>query len=48
VLNMTGGGGMVAFTALIVIPLYAIFSMLGALLGTAFFRKKNVPPTVQG
>jgi hypothetical protein len=48
VLNMMGGGGMVAFTALIVIPLYAIFSMLGALLGTAFFRKKNVPPTVQG
>jgi hypothetical protein len=47
VLNMIGGGGMLIFQALFIIPLYAIFGMLGALLGTAFFRKKN-PPVVQG
>jgi hypothetical protein len=46
VLNMMGGGGMLVMTALITLPLYAIFSMLGALLGTALFRKK--PPVVQG
>jgi hypothetical protein len=46
VLNMVGGGGMLVMTALITIPLYAVFGMLGALLGTALFRKK--PPVVQG
>jgi hypothetical protein len=46
VLNMVGGGGMVVMAALFTIPLYAVFSMLGALLGTALFRKK--PPVVQG
>jgi hypothetical protein len=46
VLNMMGGGGMLVMTALVTLPLYAIFSMLGALLGTALFRKK--PPVVQG
>jgi len=30
------------------LPLYAVFAMLGALLGLAFFRKKLPPPTVQG
>jgi hypothetical protein len=30
------------------LPVYAVFSMLGALLGLAFFRKKLPPPTVQG
>jgi hypothetical protein len=47
VLNMMGGGGMMVFQALFIIPLYAIFGMLGALLGTALFRKKQ-PPVVQG
>jgi hypothetical protein len=47
VLNMIGGGGMVVMTALITLPLYAVFSMLGALLGTALFRKKQ-PPVAQG
>ena len=46
ILNMMGGGGMVVVTALFTIPLYAVFGMLGALLGTALFRKK--PPVVQG
>jgi hypothetical protein len=46
VLNMVGGGGMLVMTALVTIPLYAVFGMLGALLGTALFRKK--PPVVQG
>jgi len=29
------------------VPIYAVFSMLGALLGLAFFRKKT-PPVAQG
>jgi hypothetical protein len=28
----------------VIVPLYAIFSMLGGLLGTAFFKKKTPPP----
>jgi hypothetical protein len=47
ILNLIGGGGMMVIQALITIPLFAIFGMLGALLGTAFFRKKT-PPVVQG
>jgi len=47
VLNMIGGSGMLVMQALIFVPLYAVFSMLGALLGTALFRKKQ-PPVVQG
>jgi hypothetical protein len=32
------------------IPLYVVFTMLGSLLGVAFFRKKTPPqaPSVQG
>ena len=30
------------------IPVYAVFSMLGSLLGVAFFRKKTLPPAPQG
>jgi hypothetical protein len=41
---MTGNG--VALLQLVVIlPLYAVFSMIGALLGLAFFKKKT-PPVV--
>lgn len=39
---MTGKGMMVLYLA-INIPVYAIFGMLGALLGVAFFRKKTPP-----
>jgi hypothetical protein len=48
VLNMMGGGGMMVMQLLITIPLYSVFGMLGALLGTALFRKKTPPPVVQG
>jgi hypothetical protein len=43
VIKLVSGGGM-ALMALIQVPIYAIFSMLGSLLGLAFFRKK-VPTT---
>ena len=32
--------------SLIIVPVYAVFAMLGALLGLAFFRKK-LPPQAQ-
>jgi hypothetical protein len=32
------------FYAMITIPMYAVFSMLGALLGLALFRRKPAPP----
>jgi len=47
VLSMMGGNTMLVMRALFIMPLYAVFSMLGALLGTALFRKK-LPPVVQG
>lgn len=46
VIRMMTGGGAAVLVMLITIPVYAVFSMLGALLGTALFRKK--PPVVQG
>jgi hypothetical protein len=47
IMQMIAGGGGAALLALITLPVYAVFSMLGALLGLAFFRKKT-PPAVQG
>ena len=41
---MTGRGLMVVYLA-INIPVYAIFGMLGSLLGVAIFKKKTPPPT---
>ena len=38
------GGGIFVFMAVVFIPCYAIFGLLGALLGTAFFKKKTPPP----
>jgi len=38
------GRGMLLVQAAICIPLFAIFGMLGGLLGTAFFKKKTPPP----
>lgn len=32
----------------VTVPLYAVFGMLGALLGTAIFRKKGTPDTTVG
>ena len=46
IMNLVSGKGF-ALLALIQLPLYAVFGMLGALLGLAFFRKKT-PPVVQG
>jgi hypothetical protein len=46
-MQMMSGGGGAALLALITMPVYAVFSMLGALLGLAFFRKKT-PPVAQG
>jgi len=46
IVNLVSGKGL-AVLALIQLPCYAVFGMLGALLGLAFFRKKT-PPAVQG
>ena len=42
--RLMSGQGLALVTLAISVPLYAVFSMLGALLGLALFRKK-VPPT---
>jgi hypothetical protein len=46
IVNLVSGKG-VALLALFQLPVYAVFGMLGALLGLALFRKKQ-PPVVQG
>jgi hypothetical protein len=43
-LRLFSGEGLGVILILVMLPIYAIFSMLGALLGLAFFRKK--PPVV--
>jgi hypothetical protein len=45
ILQMMSGTGGAALLALITLPVYAVFSMLGSLLGLAFFRKKTPPAT---
>ena len=47
VLNMFVGSRLVVLVAVVTIPTYAVFGMLGAFLGLAIFRKK-VPPAPQG
>jgi hypothetical protein len=47
VINLLSGRGFLFILFAINLPLYAIFAMLGSLLGLAFFRKK-VPPQAQG
>ena len=45
--SLTQGPSLALITMVVTVPLYAVFGMLGALLGLAFFRKKvdpNVPP----
>jgi len=39
------GHNLVLLISLVTIPLYAVFGMLGSLLGTAFFKKKAAPQT---
>ena len=43
-IRILSGEGLGLVLILVMLPIYAIFSMLGALLGLAFFRKK--PPVV--
>ena len=38
------GTNMMVLGVLVWVPMYAVFSMAGALLGLAFFRKKTPPP----
>lgn len=46
VLNLLSGRGFMFLLVVIYLPIYAVFAMLGSLLGLAFFRKK-VPPQAQ-
>lgn len=41
--QITSGGNLMLLWGVVSIPLYAVFSMLGALLGLAIFRKKTPP-----
>lgn len=43
IMRMLTGSGLVVALFAILLPLYAIFSMLGALIGLAIFRKKTPP-----
>ena len=43
-MTMFTGGAFVLVMAAVTIPTYAVFSMLGALLGLALFRKRPTPP----
>ena len=43
IIRLTTGGGIALLQAAIYLPVYAIFGMLGGLLGMAFFKKK-LPP----
>jgi len=44
IVGFTAHGGMMVIIFAITVPVYAIFAMLGALLGVAFFKKKTPPP----
>ena len=41
--GLTQGPGLALVSMIVTVPLYAVFGMLGALLGLAFFRKKVTP-----
>lgn len=42
-LALSSGGSMLTIVTLVTLPLFAVFSMLGALLGMALFRKPKPP-----
>ena len=44
VMRLLTGRGLALLQLGVTLPVYAIFSMLGALLGLAFFRKAPMPP----
>ena len=46
--SLTQGSTMALVGMVITVPIYAVFGMLGALLGLAFFRKKVTPETPMG
>lgn len=46
--SLTQGPAMALVSLAFTVPLYAVFGMLGALLGTAFFRKKVTSDTAGG
>ena len=46
--SMMAGPGVALISLAVTVPIYAVFGMLGALLGTAFFRKKVTPDTPAG
>ena len=48
IINFLTGRGLWLLVLAFTLPVYAVFAMLGALLGMAFFKKKLPPPTVQG
>ena len=45
VLKLISGSGLALLQFAVTLPIYAIFAMLGALLGLSFFKKKTPPPT---
>ena len=46
--SLTQGPYLALITMVVTVPLYAVFGMLGALLGLAFFRKKVTPDMPMG
>jgi hypothetical protein len=46
--GVTQGPGLALISMLVTVPLYAVFGLLGALLGLAFFRKKITPGMPMG
>ncbi len=46
--SFMGGGAIALIVAAVTIPLYAVFSLIGALIGLAIFKKKVPPPTSPG
>jgi hypothetical protein len=45
--RVMSGNNLMLIVAMVTIPLYAVFGMLGSLLGVAFFKKKAAPPAAQ-
>jgi hypothetical protein len=48
IMKLLSGKGVVLLKLCINLPVYAVFGMLGGLLGMAFFKKKPTPPVAQG
>lgn len=46
--SITAGPSLALVSMIVTVPLYAVFGMLGALLGLAFFRKKVTPDMPAG